>query len=436
MGTMRKKVDYSKIRGFNYTQSSARSYYEFGKKYDHKLVDREMGFAQRLNLNSARIFLNYQVYLEDKEVYLERVRDFVQTAWSHGISTNPILFNGFRFLGETDEELSAEPGQLKPLARTVEDPSCWHLGEVYIDDMIAAIGAEPGLLFWDIANEPGYSDDFVTWYEDEPEYLEEFSTRPDMKELREKQEKTWNLVRHFCSYVRAKDPEHELGVGNIFIFETDPSGTAPLVDVLIFHDYSATRGRMNRIYDYAEKMSKKYGKPLLNNETGCLCRANPYDMTLEILEERKIGWYLFELTIGEDMWSRAHGLIYPDGTIRDPAIIAALFGFYRRRKGTIVRVDVNQEDYVTELLLRIEKFFYRCRMQNHMGYEEEREALLELLEYGANILEAGELVPMNNPPTARVEALRNMKHPDLEMAEDWLYEMSETLQKACRLVRL
>ena len=92
-------------------------------------------------------------------------------------------------------------------------------------------------------------------------------------------------------------------MGNIFIFETDPSGTAPLVDVLIFHDYSATRGRMNRIYDYAEKMSKKYGKPLLNNETGCLCRANPYDMTLEILEERKIGWYLFELTIGEDMWS-------------------------------------------------------------------------------------------------------------------------------------
>ena len=100
---MRKKVDYSKIRGFNYTQSSARSDYEFWKKYDHKMVDREMGFAQRLNLNSARIFLNYQVYLEDKEVYLERVRDFVQTAWSHGISTNPILFNGFRFLGETDE---------------------------------------------------------------------------------------------------------------------------------------------------------------------------------------------------------------------------------------------------------------------------------------------------------------------------------------------
>ena len=33
MGTMRKKVDYSKIRGFNYTQSSARSDYEFWKKY-------------------------------------------------------------------------------------------------------------------------------------------------------------------------------------------------------------------------------------------------------------------------------------------------------------------------------------------------------------------------------------------------------------------
>ena len=70
-------------------------------------------------------------------------------------------------------------------------------------------------------------------------------------------------------------------------------------------------------------------------------------------------------------------------------------------------------------------------MQNHMGYEEEREALLELLEYGANILEAGELVPMNNPPTARVEALRNMEHPDLEKAEDLLCLLYTSKQWVC-----
>ena len=30
----------------------------------------------------------------------------------------------------------------------------------------------------------------------------------------------------------------------------------------------------------------------------------------------------------------------------------------------------------------------------------------------------------------------DLEHPDLEKAEDWLYEMGETLRKACRIVRL
>ena len=116
------------------------------------------------------------------------------------------------------KNFSAEPGQLKPLARTVEDPSCWHLGEVYIDDMIAAIGAEPGLLFWDIANEPGYSDDFVTWYEDEPEYLEEFSARPDMKELREKQEKDMEPCAAFLLLLCGRRIRSMSLVWEIFLF--------------------------------------------------------------------------------------------------------------------------------------------------------------------------------------------------------------------------
>ena len=110
-------------------------------------------------------------------------------------------------------------------------------------------------------------------------------------------------------------------------------------------------------------------------------------------------------------------------------------------ENTTVCTDCYEEHYTRcsccdSLLYEDEAYYSNGDAYCRDCYEEEREALLELLEYGANILEAGELVPMNNPPTARVEALRNMKHPDLEMAEDWLYEMSETLQKACRLVRL
>ena len=72
-------------------------------------------------------------------------------------------------------------------------------------------------------------------------------------------------------------------------------------------------------------MDERRGEP-----PGCIARGNPYDVALEIAEEHKTGWYLFNLTI-QGYWGEIQGLFYPDGTIRAPAIIAAVMGFYRNR---------------------------------------------------------------------------------------------------------
>jgi hypothetical protein len=431
---MKKAVDYSKLRGFNYTASYAWNDADFWERYDHEVVDREMGYAERLGLNSARIFMTYTFYAKCGNQFLANVKDFVQTAWKHGISTNPILFMGFRFL-EQDFEWKNHGGEgLRTLTDTILNKSSWVIGEKYVDAIIETLKDEPGLLFWDIANEPGYTDDFVTWYDDEPEFLETFAKRPNMQELRDKQEKTWEIVRHFCKYVKEKDPDHDIGVGNIFIFETEHSGTAPLVDVIVFHDYSATRSRMRMINQWALDLGKKYDKPVVNNETACLVRGNPYDMTIEIAGEFGIGWYVFELMIGEDGWNKAHGIVYPDGTIRDPAIIAAIYGFYRNRTETAIRADVNQEDYVTELLLRVNMVMEKTRRNRYKDHSSDVAEILELCEYAANILEAGELCAMNYPPTARVATLRRQPSPNVEECKDYLWELTTVLKKACRIV--
>jgi len=54
-----KKVDHSKIRGFNYTQINAWDGTDFWNHYDHDIIERDMDYAERLHLNSARIFLTY-----------------------------------------------------------------------------------------------------------------------------------------------------------------------------------------------------------------------------------------------------------------------------------------------------------------------------------------------------------------------------------------
>ena len=94
---MKPLADYSHIKGFNYTASYAKDDRDFWEHYRHDVVDREMGYAQRMNLNSARIFLPYVSYVRDPSGFLAGVKDFVQTAWAHGISTSPIVYFGRPF---------------------------------------------------------------------------------------------------------------------------------------------------------------------------------------------------------------------------------------------------------------------------------------------------------------------------------------------------
>ena len=432
---MKPLKDYSFVRGFNYTQSNVWTDTNFWEEYDHDIVDRDMGYAERLKLNSARVFLTYSSYVKDPKQFLENVKDFVQTAWSHGISTNPIIYHGMRFLPEDFIRKPWDPTKWMPLSKTLQDKSCWHLGEKYFDDLYEAIGNEPGLLFWDISNEPGFRlPDNATWYDEEPEYMRAGTEKPDMTELRRRQELVWEFIRYFCKYVKSKDPVNAIGVGNTFIYETEASKTAELVDIIIFHDYSETRGRLRLIYDMAKQLGEKYGKPVLNNETGCLCRSNPYDMVIEMSQEYNFGWYLFELMIGSDVWNRVHGIVYPDGTVRDPSIVSALYGFYRNRGESAIYPDVNQENHAQKAIALARQAI--GNLKNGFGGDmtNNPDELLEACEYIANILEAGEHVPMDYPPTARVAHYRRQKNPDCAEIKRWLVELIETLKKVCAVV--
>jgi hypothetical protein len=73
----------------------------------------------------------------------------------------------------------------------------------------------------------------------------------------------------------------------------------------------------------------------MDTETGCIARANPYDVTLEEHSKAHVGWYIWELMITK-RWGDVHGVFYPDGTVRDPAIPAAMFGLFRNRSDNAI----------------------------------------------------------------------------------------------------
>ncbi|NLE44447.1 MAG: hypothetical protein GX620_06970 [Chloroflexi bacterium] len=377
---MDKMKSYHQIRGFNYTPSTARNDIEFWRDYDEQMVEQELDYAQRLGLNSARPFLAYVVYDHDPTMFLARVRHFVKAAWDRGITTMPVVWDScFSEVNPTYDIDSADWVPNPGVQRL--GPEFWPAGERYCHDVVQALGPEPGLAMWDVMNEP-----LMTSY-----------IAGDMAESQraERVDRIWSFVRHFSKVFGDLDREHHTTCGVARARNLACIGDA--VDVLSFHDYRQTRAAIHAHIDEALGYAHTFGKPVFMSEMGCIARANPYDMTLQICQDRGIGWYLWELMIGSSRWRDIHGIVYPDGSVRDPSIVAAVQGFFRNRDGKAVPPNVDKEGTATRALARAAEWLSAGQTDHSAG--------IEIAEVIANLLEAGELIAMVQPPTVVLRGL-------------------------------
>ncbi len=380
--------DYSFVRGVNY-----------GMQGDQQTIERELGYAKRVNLNSTRIWLSYQAYEKDPQGYIEKLRNYIHTSKRLGFSTMPILWNGN----------SLTPEMLKPEFREG--------GDTYVKAIVNAVKDEPGLLMWDIMNEPLWND-----------YYNNATGNVKQQHAAE----ITAFVRYYVTLVKKIDTVNATTVG--YAFSSELEGSADLVDVLTFHDYTPLRSTIEAAYKTAEDVAKKYGKPMMNSETACIARANPYDVVLQIAEEHKTGWYLFNLII-QGYWGEVHGLFYPDGTVRDPAIISAVMGFYRNRNlDTMIRPMPNREGHADKALKAIEEAL-KDDPNTFRHTTQSTDKLLDAAEYAANLLESAEMVPMIVPPSAQIEHWRQMppEKRDRAAIRAFTYDLGLQLKKWCQL---
>jgi len=380
--------DYSFVRGVNY-----------GMQGDQQTIERDLGYARRVNLNSTRIWLSYQAYEKDPQGYIEKLRSYIRTSKRLGFSTMPILFNGNNL----------NPDTLKPEFRT--------RGDAYVKAIVEAIKDEPGLLMWDIVNEP-MTNDYVG------------HATPDEKLQR--QDEITAFIRYYLPLVKKLDSVNAVTVGYEKSSQLEP--TADLVDVITFHDYTQLRSTIEAAYKTAEDVAKKYGKPMMNSETACIARANPYDVVLQIAEEHKTGWYLFNLII-QGYWGEVHGLFYPDGTVRDPAIISAVMGFYRNRNlDTMIRPVPNREGHADKALKAIEDAL-KDDPNTFRHTTQSTDKLLDAAEYAANLLESAEMMPMIAPPSAQIQYWRQLlpEKRDRAAIRAFTYDLGLQLKRWCQL---
>ncbi|MCF7847658.1 MAG: hypothetical protein K9M45_02315 [Kiritimatiellales bacterium] len=259
--------------------------------------------------------------------------------------------------------------------------------------LVETLSGQPNLVCWDVANEP------------------------DNGRTREFTEQRIELARHMARTFKKIDPETPVTIG--FAREESMEDHGDAVDVLSYHDYADTRKGIQSAIVRAKAYGAKMGKPVACTEIGCIARANPYDIALEEYMRARIGWFIWELMITR-AWGDVHGIFYADGTIRDPAAVAALSGFFRNRSASVVTVVPDRENKVTRRVKNIKYWLGRTD-----GTWEE---MLDLAESCANLIEAAELAPFHDLPTRQVELLR-LGNPDMQKLRTLLAQYLLILEK-------
>jgi len=368
---------------------------------DEATIRKELGYAQRIHLNSTRIWLPMDRYKAAPDEFVKKLKTYVRIAHEMGFGVMPILWNGN----------GLNPDILKEGYREEAD--------AYVRDIVGALKDEPGLFIWDIMNEPTCND--------------YHNLAPNEEERKVRRKEIFDFVRRNCQLVRQLDSKNAITVGTTLAFNLEEA-SPDLVDVLSFHDYSTTVAGMERSYEAAQKVAEKYRKPLLNSETGCMGRANPYDLAIQTCEKHGAGWYLFELMIS-GYWSDIHGIFYADGTVRDPSIVAAVMGCFRNRDvSTMVKERPNKEGHAQQAVRQVEEALKEeTTAFRHRKASTDR--ILEAAEFCANLLESAQMLPMHDLPTAQIAAWR--KQPAAERDEQairrFAYDLAQKLKQCCQL---
>lgn len=297
--------DYSWIRGANYVPSYARNDVQMWMDYDAEIIDRELGYAARLKLNSVRVFLQYAVYKHNPERFLEQYENFLSLCNKHDIRPMMVLFDScfgaFPDLENyRDKDWMANPGQ------NMIGPEYWPELEKYVQDIVGAYRSDKRILIWDIMNEPMMTSHSKT---------------------EKGREKILTFLDHFADVVKENNPTQPTTIG--FCMMKSPELVPRYINdvtMIGWHNYDKDMNGMRADIHTKKELGLKHSKPIHINEIANRGRGQYFRDIMPVLREEKIGWYFWELMLGSTQFSRGDnplcGVIYPDGSCRDAEEIA------------------------------------------------------------------------------------------------------------------
>lgn len=285
--------------GCNYIPGTAINQLEMWQEetFDPETIDRELGWAAGLGMNTVRVFLHDQAWSIDPGGLAKRISRFLEIAAGRGIRTMFVLFDDcWHPEPKPGRQPDPRPGihnsawLQSPGLSAAKDRSQWKRLEGYVRGIVELLARDDRVLMWDIYNEVGNF--FLPTLS-----LPAHRRIPKLAHL---------VFRHLCApietlplfretlrWVRESRPSQPITAGTWFINGRLNRELMDGSDIITFHNYKDADNLERQV-----RALEKQGRPMICTEYLARAAGSRFETCMPVLKKYGVGCYNWGLVSG------------------------------------------------------------------------------------------------------------------------------------------
>jgi hypothetical protein len=281
--------------GCNFIPSTAINELEMwqAETFDRQTIDRELGWAQGIGMNTVRVFLHIVPWQTDATGFKQRMKEYLAIADKHKIRTMFVLFDD---CWNDDPHPGIQPapkvgihnsGWMQcPGKKMHNDSASWNKLGDYTIDILSTFKNDSRIFAWDLYNEPGNSKYGLT---------------------------TLPLLEKVFQWAWQVRPSQPLTCGIWFDMKEFNDWQLANSDIVSFHNYGNAQGLITQIKELV-----KLNRPIVCTEYMARTRNSKFATHLPIFKEYRVGAINWGLVAGKTNTIYQWDTPVPDGS--EPAV--------------------------------------------------------------------------------------------------------------------
>lgn len=269
------------IVGANFSPSNASNQLDMWQAatWSPELIDKELGWAEEIGMNTIRVYLHYFPYRDDKKGFFRRMDQFLDICAKHHIKPMFIFFddvwNPYPKAGpqpEPKKHLHNANWVQSPGKEILWNPAAHAQLKPYVQDTLRRYRNDDRILLWDLYNEPQNTNG--SSYKDEG-----------------KEQYSMLLLKEVFAWAREVDPSQPISSAPWIGDWTDPDNLSDFNRFMLDHSDVITFHNYNNLDDFkrVSQALERYHRPLICTEYMARGNDSLFKTHLPYMAEKNIG---------------------------------------------------------------------------------------------------------------------------------------------------